>query len=74
MTGYVVPVAADGSISLPPELAARWWGTTVVMTDLGGRIVLRRVPASSAAAVRGKYRSRGPSTLEARRRGRDADV
>ena len=71
MTTYVVPLSADGSLTLPSELAARWQGSTVLAADLGDRLMLRALLATSAGAMRGKYRGRGPSTLDARAMERD---
>ena len=67
MTAYVVTVDADGHLPLPDAVAARWRDRTVVLADLGDRLVMREV----TTALRGKYRGRGPSTLEARAMERD---
>lgn len=62
MTAYIVTVDTDGRLSLPDDIVDRWRNRTVVLGDLGDRLVLR----SADGSLRGKYRGRGPSTLEAR--------
>jgi hypothetical protein len=62
MTAYVVTVDADGRLPLPDDVAARWHDRTVLLADLGDRLVIREL----TAPLRGKYRERGPSTLDAR--------
>jgi len=66
-TAYSVTVDADGRVSLPDDLAVRWRDRTLLIADLGDRLVMREV----TTALRGKYRGRGPSTLEARAMGRE---
>lgn len=61
MTAHIVNVDADGRVALPDDVAARWRGRTVLVADLGDRLVMSEVGTS----LRGKYRGRGPSTLEA---------
>ena len=73
-TSYVMKVSSNGQVSIPAEARARWGAEQVVMVDLGDRVVLRPLPANPVAALRGKYRGRGPNTDTARRKGRSEDA
>lgn len=64
---YVMKVSANGQVSIPAETRARWQADRVVVVDLGDRIVMRPLPHDPIAALRGKYRGRGPGSEEARR-------
>lgn len=72
-TSYVMKVSSNGQVSIPAEARARWGAEQVVMVDLGDRVVLRPLPADPVAALRGKYRGRGPSSDVARRNARNED-
>jgi AbrB family looped-hinge helix DNA binding protein len=73
-TSYVMRVSSNGQVSIPAEARARWGVEQVVMVDLGDRVVLRPLPPDPVAALRGKYRGRGPSTDTARRKARNEDT
>ncbi|MEO8697808.1 MAG: AbrB/MazE/SpoVT family DNA-binding domain-containing protein [Acidimicrobiales bacterium] len=73
-TSYVMKVSSNGQVSIPAEARARWGAEQVVMVDLGDRVVLRPLPAQPVAALRGKYRGRGPNTDTARRKARIEDA
>jgi bifunctional DNA-binding transcriptional regulator/antitoxin component of YhaV-PrlF toxin-antitoxin module len=69
-TTYVMKVSSNGQVSIPAEARARWMADQVVVVDLGDRVVLRPLPSDPVGALRGKYRSRGPSTVDARKTAR----
>jgi bifunctional DNA-binding transcriptional regulator/antitoxin component of YhaV-PrlF toxin-antitoxin module len=73
-TSYVMKVSSNGQVSIPAEARARWGTEQVVMVDLGDRVVMRPLPANPVAALRGKYRGRGPNTDTARRKARSEDA
>ena len=73
-TSYVMKVSSNGQVSIPAEARARWGAEQVVVVDLGDRVVLRPLPSDPVAALRGKYRGRGPSTDAARRKARNEDA
>lgn len=73
-TDYVMRVSANGQVSIPAEARARWRAEQVVVVDLGDRVVVRPLPEAPVAALRGKYRQRGPSSEGARRRARTEEV
>lgn len=63
-------VSSNGQVSIPAETRARWHADRVVVVDLGDRIVVRPLPEDPVGALTGKYRARGLSTDQARRRAR----
>ena len=71
---YVMTVSGNGQVSIPAETRARWRATHVVVVDLGDHLCLRPQAEHPTVALRGKHRDRGPSTAEARRVERAADV
>jgi bifunctional DNA-binding transcriptional regulator/antitoxin component of YhaV-PrlF toxin-antitoxin module len=73
-TSYVMKVSSNGQVSIPAEARARWGTEQVVMVDLGDRVVMRPLPANPVAALRGKYRGRGPNADTARRKARSEDA
>jgi AbrB family looped-hinge helix DNA binding protein len=73
-TSYTMKVSSNGQVSIPAEARARWATDRVVVVDLGDRVVLRPLPADPIGDLRGKYRRRGPSTLQARTRARSDDT
>lgn len=73
-TNYVMRVSSNGQVSIPAEARSRWQADRVVVVDLGDRIVLRPLPDEPVRALVGKYRGRGPTTTDARRRARDEDA
>ena len=74
VSAHVVTVTADGRIPLPAETLARWRSDRVLAVDLWNRVVLRPLPDDPVGALRGKYRGRGPSTMEARADCRQQDA
>jgi len=72
-TNYVMKVSSNGQVSIPAEVRARWCADRVVVVDLGDRVVLRPMPADPVGELRGKYRSRGPSSERIRRQSRSDD-
>ena len=70
MLGYVMKVSSNGQVSIPAAARARWQTDRVVVADLGDRVVMRPLPDAPLEALRGKYKSRGPSTDSARRQER----
>lgn len=73
-TNYIMKVSSNGQVSIPAEARARWLADRVVVVDLGDRIVMRPLPEDPVGALVGKYRGRGPSTDEARRKARVEDA
>jgi len=71
---YVMKVSSNGQVSIPAEARARWNADRVVVVDLGDRVVLRPLPADPVGELRGKYRTRGPSSDRIRLRSRIDDV
>jgi AbrB family looped-hinge helix DNA binding protein len=73
-SSYVMKISSNGQVSIPAEARARWHADRVVVVDLGDRVVLRPLPDDPVGALVGKYRGRGPSTEQARRRARAEDT
>ena len=73
-TSHVMKVSSNGQVSIPAEARARWQTDRVVVVDLGDRIVMRPMPDDPVGALAGKYRRRGPSASQARRRARADDA
>ncbi len=72
-TSYVMKVSRNGQVSIPAGARARWNADRVVVVDLGDRVVMRPLPEDPVGELVGKYR-RGPSTDDARRRGRTEEA
>ncbi len=73
-TNYVMKVSSNGQVSIPAETRARWRAGQVIVVDLGDRVVMRPLPEEPIADLRGKYRTRGPSTSRARQQARAEDA
>lgn len=73
-TAHVMKVSANGQVSIPAEVRARWQADRVIVVDLGDRVVLRPLPADPVGALEGAYRGRGPATERARRQARAEDA
>lgn len=71
--GYVMKVSRNGQVSIPAEVRARWDITSVLVVDLGDRIVMRPLPADPVGALVGKYRG-GPTTESLRKLAREEDA
>ena len=73
-SGYVMKVSSNGQVSIPATARSRWKAEQVLVVDLGDRVVVRPLPTDPIAALRGKYRGRGPNTERARRDARSEDA
>jgi AbrB family looped-hinge helix DNA binding protein len=73
-TAHVMKVSANGQVSIPAEVRARWHADRVIVVDLGDRVVLRPLPDDPVGALEGAYRGRGPTTEQARSLARDEDA
>ena len=77
--GYVMKVSANGQVSIPAEVRARWraerWTTErVVIADMGDYIAMRPMSENPFEELVGKYPGKGPSTDEMRRMDREEDA
>lgn len=71
---YVMKLSGNGQVSIPAAVRARWRADHLVVVDLGDRLVIRPAADQPAAALRGKYRDRGPRTDDARSEARAEDA
>ncbi len=73
-TNHVMKLSRNGQVSIPAAVRARWGTRTVIVVDLGDRVVMRPgVDSDGATAqLQGKYAGRGPDTSAARRTARRA--
>jgi len=67
---HIVKITSEGRVSIPDGVLARWNADSVVVADLGDRVVLRPLPADPVGELNGKYRRRGPDTERARHQAR----
>ena len=72
--GYVMKVSANGQVSIPAEVRARWNTERVVIADMGDYIAMRPMSEDPFDDLVGKYPGRGPSTDEMRRMDREEDA
>ena len=72
--GYVMKVSANGQVSIPAEVRARWNTEKVVIADMGDYIAMRPASENPLDELVGKYPGRGPSTDEMRRMDREEDA
>ena len=77
--GYVMKVSANGQVSIPAEVRARWkaeqWTTEqVVIADMGDYIVIGPKSENPFEELVGKYPGKGPSTDEMRQMDREEDA
>ena len=72
--GYVMKVSANGQVSIPAEVRARWNTEKVVIADMGDYIAMRPMSENPLDELVGKYPGRGPSTDEMRRMDREEDA
>jgi bifunctional DNA-binding transcriptional regulator/antitoxin component of YhaV-PrlF toxin-antitoxin module len=70
MTSYVMTVSRNGQVSIPADTRARWKARRVVVVDFGDRVVMRPLADDPVDELEGKYKGRGPSVDQARRRAR----
>lgn len=54
-----IRISKGGQVSLPAEVRRRWATDSLVIEDLGDRVVLRPIPRDPVAAAKGAFRSRG---------------
>lgn len=71
---HVMTISRNGQVSIPAETRSRWNTRRVIVVDLGDRVVMRPLPDDPVGDLEGKYRGRGPSSDEIRRRARRADA
>ncbi|MGI8493124.1 MAG: hypothetical protein ACR2KC_06625 [Acidimicrobiales bacterium] len=67
-------VSRNGQVSIPAEARSRWNTRRVIVVDLGDRVVMRPVSDQPVEELEGKYRGRGPSSDQSRRRARRDDT
>lgn len=72
--GYVMKVSANGQVSIPAEVRARWNAERVAIADMGDYIVIGPMSEDPLNELVGKYPGRGPSTDEMRRMDREEDA
>jgi len=63
-------LSRNGQVSIPAEARSRWNTHHVIVVDLGDRVVMRPMPDQPVEELEGKYRGRGPTSEDARRRAR----
>jgi bifunctional DNA-binding transcriptional regulator/antitoxin component of YhaV-PrlF toxin-antitoxin module len=63
-------VSRNGQVSIPAAARARWRTRRVIVVDLGDRVVMRPAADEHVGELEGKYRGKGPSSDQARRRAR----
>ncbi len=68
-----IRISKGGQVSLPAEIRRRWATDTLVVEDLGDRVVLRPIPRDPVAAVVGAFPSQGRTSGQARKRTRDKE-
>jgi bifunctional DNA-binding transcriptional regulator/antitoxin component of YhaV-PrlF toxin-antitoxin module len=74
VTTHVMTVSGNGQVSIPAGTRARWKTRKVIVVDLGDRVVMRPAPSEPVEKLEGKYRTRGPSSDQARRQARRDDA
>ena len=74
VTTHVMTVSGNGQVSIPARARARWNTRKVIVVDLGDRVVMRPAPDEPVEQLEGKYRTRGPSSDQARRQARRDDT
>jgi bifunctional DNA-binding transcriptional regulator/antitoxin component of YhaV-PrlF toxin-antitoxin module len=57
MRVYTMKITANGQISVPSAVRARWGSSSVTILDLDDRLVVQPSPVSPRAALVGKYAS-----------------
>ena len=72
--GYVMKVSANGQVSIPAEVRARWNTERVAIADMGDYIVMGPMSENPLDELVGRYQGKGPSTDEMRRMDRDEDA
>lgn len=77
--GYVMKVSANGQVSIPAEVRARWkagqWITErIVIADMGDYIAMQPMSDDPFRDLMGRYPGKGPSTDEMRRMDPEEDA
>jgi hypothetical protein len=63
-----IRLSRGGQFSLPAEIRRRWATDSLVVEDLGDRVVLMPIPEDPVAAVVGAFPSKKGSAAQARKR------
>jgi bifunctional DNA-binding transcriptional regulator/antitoxin component of YhaV-PrlF toxin-antitoxin module len=71
---HIMTVSRNGQVSIPAATRARWNARQVIVVDLGDRVVMRPASDEPIADLEGKYKRRGPTADQARRRTRQAEA
>jgi AbrB family looped-hinge helix DNA binding protein len=71
---HIMTVSQNGQVSIPAAARARWNVRRVIVVDLGDRVVVRPASDRPVADLEGKYKGRGPSSDQARRRAHRAET
>ena len=58
----IIRVLSRGQISLPADIRRRWATDSLVIEDLGNRVVLRPMPADPIGAALGSLRGGGKTS------------
>ena len=72
--GYVMKVSANGRVTIPAEVRARWNTERVAIADMGDYIAMRPMSENPLDELVGQYPGRGPSTDEMRLMDREEDA
>ena len=72
--GYVMKVSANGRVTIPAEVRARWNTERVAIADMGDYIAMQPMSENPLDELVGKYPGRGPNTDEMRRMDREEDA
>jgi len=67
-------VTRNGQVSLPAELRHRWGAGSVLVIDRGNYAIVRPIPEDTIAALQGAHAGPGPTSEQARKAERQADV
>jgi AbrB family looped-hinge helix DNA binding protein len=63
-----VRISKGGQISLPAEIRRRWATDSLVVEDLGDRVILRPIPFDPMGAAVGSFPSKKMTSSRARER------
>ncbi|MGH2723376.1 MAG: hypothetical protein ACRDI0_03775 [Actinomycetota bacterium] len=53
-----IRISKGGQVSIPASIRRRWATDSLVVEDLGDRVVLRPIPADPLAAAKGAFHSK----------------
>lgn len=68
-----IRISKGGQISLPAEIRRRWSTDSLLVEDLGDRVVLRPMPSDPLGTAMGAFPSRKTSVDQARSRFRSEE-